>query len=460
MEPTAAIESITSILESLPGSVYNSSPEVSESHVGQSNGGSTRSAQACDDWRPSEPVSDEWRPSEPIYEHRRSFQPVYDDGITYEPVYMILSSYEPDHDSEPTSELEPPDEPEYNQDDQQHDSQHRTYTGPIFGLYDRIVALERYLRKDTLRVTSPRHSDTDLVERTKRTMTSDIVGIEPSDQRNSIHDYAKECVATHRTMSLPHGNSTTTPSEVDAEQGFSSDLLEGERNMNEPHLEEPMPPIEHTNTDRKSSYVKRPPKAHSRRTFSFISLYSGERQNVNGPVIPSRQSTQWSTSEEPIADSGPEEEVKLPSIVSRRTVTTAPLLQGSEEPIEQFTPETPFSELVVEEPEKEIQVSRSTARQPSSKPIRVGDEPHLEFKPQIRRTTRTNTFSNRRQSVRSPSPISEEPIAQPTTISPTLDAVDTVLRRYSAEKPPSPISGELAVRPATASQLRSLVTWC
>jgi hypothetical protein len=83
-------------------------------------------------------------------------------------------------------------------------------------------------------------------------------------------------------------------------------------------------------------------------------------------------------------------------------------------------------------------ISRSVTRQPSSKASGVDDEPHLDSAPQIRRMTRTNTFSDRRHPVRTPSPIPEELLEQLTNASSASGSDDMELERQLREKLFSP----------------------
>jgi hypothetical protein len=197
----AAIESIASVLESLPGSVYQSSNEVSEAHFvqsGQSNGG---------EYRPEQPY-DEKRLSGPAYDEQPSSEPAYKEHLQSEPVYRRQSSYKPKYDTEPEFEYEAPLEPEYDQDDHPSSPPQRTHTDTIFGLYDRIIEIGRALREDTMLVTSPRYS---MVE-------AETAEGEQLDERTSGR------VTTHRTMSMPREQFTSTPPEVETAQSFSSDL--------------------------------------------------------------------------------------------------------------------------------------------------------------------------------------------------------------------------------------------
>jgi hypothetical protein len=130
-------------------------------------------------------------------------------------------------------------------------------------------------------------------------------------------------------------------------------------------------------------------------------------EDINEPAIASREPIQWNTSEEPAADIEPEEaEVGL---------------QTTEEELEEQMP-----------------ISRSVTRQPSSKASGVDDEPHLNSAPQIRRMTRTNTFSDRRRPVRTPSPIPEELLEQLTNASSASGTDDMELERQLSEKLFSP----------------------
>jgi hypothetical protein len=135
-EMPAAIASVSSFLDSLPGSVYQLSNEKSETH---------------------EPFDDR-HPSEPVYGERRLSRPTYEELFEPKPVYRKQSSHKPKCDSEPEVEYEPLFEPGYDQDDHAPSLPQHSHTDPIFGLYDRIVELGRHLRDDTMRVTSPRHS--------------------------------------------------------------------------------------------------------------------------------------------------------------------------------------------------------------------------------------------------------------------------------------------------------------
>jgi hypothetical protein len=138
---------------------------------------------------------------------------------------------------------------------------------------------------------------------------------------------------------------------------------------------------------------------------SSTSSISGE--DVNEPATASREPTHRNTSEEPAADTEPEEaEVGL---------------QTTEEEFEEQMP-----------------ISRSVTRQPSSKASGVDDEPHLDSAPQIRRMTRTNTFSDRRHPVRTPSPIPEELLEQLTNASSASGSDDMELERQLREKLFSP----------------------
>jgi hypothetical protein len=187
----AAIESIASVLESLPGSVYQSSNEVSEAHFvqsGQSNG-------------------EEYRPEQP-YDERRLSEPAYEEHLQSEPVYTRQFSYKPKYDTEPEFEYEAPLEPEYDEDDHSSSPPQRIHTDTIFGLYDRIIEIGRALREDTMRVTSPQYS---MVE-------TEAAEGEQLDERTSGR------VTTHRTMSMPREQFTSTPPAVETAQSFSSDL--------------------------------------------------------------------------------------------------------------------------------------------------------------------------------------------------------------------------------------------
>jgi hypothetical protein len=135
-ELPATIESVSSVLDSLPGSVYQLSNGGSEMH---------------------EPFDDR-HASEPAYDERRLSGPMYEEQFEPEPVYKRQSSHKPNYDLELEVEYEPPLEPGYNQDDHAPSPPQRKHTDPIFGLYDRVVELGRELRDDTMQVTSPRHS--------------------------------------------------------------------------------------------------------------------------------------------------------------------------------------------------------------------------------------------------------------------------------------------------------------
>jgi hypothetical protein len=135
-ELPATIESVSLVLESLPGSVYQLSNEGSEMH---------------------EPFDDR-HAFEPAYDERHLSGPTYEEQFEPQPVYRRQFSHKPNYDLEPEVEYEPPLEPGYDQDDHAPSPLQCQHTGPIFGLYDRVVKVGREVRDDTMQVTSPRHS--------------------------------------------------------------------------------------------------------------------------------------------------------------------------------------------------------------------------------------------------------------------------------------------------------------
>jgi hypothetical protein len=135
-ELPVAIENIGSVLDSLPGSVYQLSNDDFETH---------------------EPLDDR-RPPEPAYHERRLSGSTYEEQFEPEPTYKNQSSHKPKYDFQAGAEYQPPFELGYDQDLHAPTPPQHSRTHPIFGLYDRVVELSRYLRDDNMRVTSPRHS--------------------------------------------------------------------------------------------------------------------------------------------------------------------------------------------------------------------------------------------------------------------------------------------------------------
>lgn len=164
--------------------------------------------------------------------------------------------------------------------------------------------------------------------------------------------------------------------------------------MSEHQPKELPPPVERVGTDRKPSVVSRQPTAQPERTFSFVSPVPSEHEEV--PEV----------SEEPaVVDDLPTiEEADVQRPVSSKSSS----IYSS-------------SEAIVKNIEEPPSVSRITTRQPTRRANGSDVEPAPDFQPIVMRMTRSITQSSRRQSIRSPSPIPEEPtILRLATRQPTL----------------------------------------
>jgi hypothetical protein len=152
----------------------------------------------------------------------------------YEPQYHEEPQYyeEPQHYDEPQYYEAPQyyDEPQYYEEPQEsgyHDEElaesppQRSYTEPLFELHDRIAELERRLQNETISAESPQHSEREFITPTERA-TSESVAFEPPIQRNVDEEQDAEPVppiveriATRRATMSP---------EVSTQQTFSPDL--------------------------------------------------------------------------------------------------------------------------------------------------------------------------------------------------------------------------------------------
>jgi hypothetical protein len=191
--------------------------------------------------------------------------------------------------------------------------------------------------------------------------------------------------------------------------------------------------IERVGTERKFSLIE--PQLEA----SFTSSSSGEQEGVNDPAIPSRQLAQWSASEGPVADTMAGEDVDpQPAVAYSPTATAGPSVSNIEETLEPLSSTSSQSEPSVEELGEQALVSRSVTGRPTDKPSDIGEESLPSFVPQIRRKARANTFSKRAKPVRTPSPIPEEFVAQPSSVSTSSESLVMELKERLNEQLPSP----------------------
>jgi hypothetical protein len=171
----------------------------------------------------------------------------------------------------------------------------------------------------------------------------------------------------------------------------------------------------------------------------LTSSSSGKQESVNDLVVNSRQPKQQSDSEGPAADTVTEEEVDLqPTVVYRRTSTTAPSVPNIEETLEPLSSTSSLSEPGIEELEDQAPVSQSVIRRPFDKASDIGEEALPSFVPRIKRMTRTNTFSRRKNPVRTTSSILEEFVAQPSSASTSSESLGMEPKERLIEHLPSP----------------------
>ncbi|KAH7078614.1 hypothetical protein FB567DRAFT_450553 [Paraphoma chrysanthemicola] len=316
-ELPAALDSITSVLETLPALEYGSPIEETE-----------------------EP---QYREETQHYEESRYYEePQYYEQTKYgeEPHYYEEPQFYP----EPQYSEHQPEVEDYEEGPGESTPQ-RSYTEPLFELHDRIAELERRLQKSSPAADSPRHSEKEFITPFERAATS-------ASRESALQ-------ATIR----PSRTSMTVP--------------ESDEDTAEPQQEFP-PASERVATRRNSSLVSRQPTARSERTFSFISPTRSPAEETVESVVPSLQPSGRKTSQ-----------------------TTA-------------SSSSSFLSDLVEFPERTRVPTTAATRQPTINQSVAVEEAEPDFEAPVMRIARSMTQSSRRQTLRPPSPISEETTEEPS----------------------------------------------